>query len=110
MQLEYAKKPGTRWKMPAKWYRFDLGPASSPLATVIALDSNLPKVSGGKDKIFGKPRGSLSESEAAQQHEWLVAKLQSKRAPFTIVTTACRSRLGAQSRARATSVRGSMRA
>ncbi|MDH4409200.1 MAG: metallophosphoesterase [Verrucomicrobiales bacterium] len=85
VQLEYAKKPGTRWKMPAKWYRFDLGPASSPLATVIALDSNLPKVSGGKDKIFGKTRGSLAESEAAQQHEWLVAELQSKRAPFTIV-------------------------
>ena len=23
-QLAYAKRPGTRWRMPAKWYRFDV--------------------------------------------------------------------------------------
>ena len=85
VQLDYAKKPGTRWKMPAKWYRFEIGSALSPVATVIALDSNLPKVSGGKDKKSGKPRGSLTESEVAEQQAWLVAQLQSKRAPFTIV-------------------------
>ena len=85
MQLEYAKKAGTRWKMPAKWYRFDLGPSGAPLATVIALDSNLPKVSGGRNKKSGKPRKSLGESEAERQHEWFVAELRSKRAPFTLV-------------------------
>lgn len=85
VQLAYAKKPGTRWRMPAKWYRFDLGPSSSPLATIIALDSNLPTVSGGTDKKTGKARGCLTEAEASEQHEWLVAELQSHRAPFTIV-------------------------
>jgi hypothetical protein len=85
VQLDYAKNAGTRWKMPGKWYRFDLGPAALPMATVIALDSNLPKVSGGRDKILGKPRGSLAEREAKQQHDWLVGELQSKRAPFTLV-------------------------
>jgi tartrate-resistant acid phosphatase type 5 len=84
VQLAYAKKPGTRWRLPAKWYRFDLGPAAVPLATVIALDSNLPEVSGGRGKT-GKPRESLTEEEAAQQHEWFVGQLQSPRAPFTIV-------------------------
>lgn len=85
VQLEYAKKPGTRWKMPSKWYRFDLGPAASPLVTAIALDSNLPSVSGGKDKKTGKERGSLTQVEADRQHEWLVSELKSKRAPFTII-------------------------
>ena len=41
MQLDYAKKPGTRWKMPAKWYRFEIGSVSSPLATVIALVTSI---------------------------------------------------------------------
>jgi 3',5'-cyclic AMP phosphodiesterase CpdA len=52
---------------------------------VIALDSNLPKVSGGKDKKTGKPKASLSEAEAAEQLEWFKAELKTKRAPFTIV-------------------------
>lgn len=85
VQLEYAKGGGTRWTMPAKWYRCDLGPAANPLATVIALDSNLPKVSGGKDRKTGKPKASLSEAEAAEQLEWFKAELKTKRAPFTIV-------------------------
>lgn len=85
VQLAYAQRPGTRWKMPAKWYRFDLGPEGKPLATVIALDSNLPSISGGKDKKSGKPRGSLTEAEAAEQLAWFKAQLGSQRAPFTIV-------------------------
>lgn len=85
VQLEYAKRGGTRWTMPAKWYRFDLGPASAPLATVIALDSNLPRVSGGKDKKTGKAKASLSNEEYDEQMEWFKKELASKRAPFTIV-------------------------
>ncbi len=41
-ELEYAKKPGTRWKMPARWYSFEF-PAVNPLVTVLALDSNMPR-------------------------------------------------------------------
>jgi hypothetical protein len=85
VQLAYAKRSGTRWKMPAKWYRFDLGPKENPLATVIALDSNLPSVSGGTNKKTGKPRGSLTAGEEAEQLSWFKAELGKKRAPFTIV-------------------------
>lgn len=85
VRLAYAKKAGTRWKMPAKCYRFDLGPKENPLGTVIALDSNLPTVSGGKDKKTGKPRGSLTAAAEAGQLAWFEAELGKKRAPFTIV-------------------------
>jgi len=85
VQLAYAKKAGTRWTMPAKWYRFELGPKESPLATVIALDSNFPANSGGKDKKTGKPRGCLTAAEVAEQQVWFKAELEKKRAPFTIV-------------------------
>ncbi len=46
VQLAYAARAASRWRMPAKWYRFEVGPASHPFATVLALDSNLPTVSG----------------------------------------------------------------
>ncbi len=85
VQLAYAKKSGTRWTMPAKWYRFDLGPKESPLVTVIALDSNFPAISGGKDKKSGKPRGCLTEAEVAAQHAWFKNELITERAPFTLV-------------------------
>lgn len=84
-QLAYAKKDGVRWKMPAKWYRVDLG-GGTPLLTLLCLDSNLPAVSGtGKDKKTGKPRRSLSADEAAAQMEWLKTELAKPRAPFTMV-------------------------
>ncbi len=85
VQLEYAGQPGVRWKMPAKWYRFDLGPLNKPLVTFICLDSNLPTVSGGKDKKTGRPKNHLTEAEEAQQLQWLKAELATPRAPFTIV-------------------------
>ncbi len=85
VQLAYSKRPGTRWSMPSKWYRFDLGPSSEPLATIIALDTNLPSVSGGKDKKTGKDRGSLSKDEAEEQLAWFMEELEKPRAPFTIV-------------------------
>ena len=46
VQLAYSKKANVRWKMPNKWYRQDFG----GLLTLICLDSNLPAVSGAKDK------------------------------------------------------------
>ncbi len=84
VQLAYAQKPGVRWKMPAKWYRFDLGPQDQPLVTFICLDSNLPAVSGGKDKKTGKPKPHMSAEEAKEQLAWLKAELAKPRAPFTI--------------------------
>lgn len=83
VQLAYAQKPGVRWKMPAKWYRFDLG-GPQPLVTFLCLDSNLPTVSSGKDKE-GNPRPHLSAAEEAEQLAWFKAELKKPRAPFTIV-------------------------
>jgi hypothetical protein len=84
VQLAYAKRNGTRWTMPAKWYRFEIGEPQH-LVTVLALDSNLPSVSGGKDKKTGEPRASLTKSEVDQQQAWFRAELAKPRAPFTIV-------------------------
>lgn len=82
-QLAYAKEtPGTRWTMPAKWYRVDL-PAENPVLTMLMLDSNLPSVSGGRT-ITGSRRASLSEEEAAEQLAWLKAELAQPRAPITL--------------------------
>lgn len=81
VQLAYSKKPGVRWKMPAKWYRQDFG----GVLTVIFLDSNLPAVSGAKDKKTGKPRASLTADETKEQMAWLKAELAKPRAPFTMV-------------------------
>jgi len=44
IQLEYAaRKPHSRWKMPAKWYRVDF-PPSNPFVGVILLDSDRPRL------------------------------------------------------------------
>ncbi len=85
VQLAYAKKLGARWKMPAKWYRFELGNPLQPLVTFLCLDSNLPTVSNGKDKKTGKPKRHLTEQEATEQLAWFKAELAKPRAPFTIV-------------------------
>lgn len=85
VQVEYSKQPGTRWKMPSKWYRFDLGPVLQPFVTVICLDSNVAAVSGGKDKKTGKPKAHMSEAEEQEQLAWLKVELAKPRAPFTIV-------------------------
>lgn len=84
VQLAYSQKPGVRWKMPVKWYRFDVGPKEKPLVTFICLDSNLPAVSGGPDKKTKKPRNSMTAAEEKEQLEWLKAELKKPRAPFTI--------------------------
>jgi tartrate-resistant acid phosphatase type 5 len=86
VQLAYGRhRPGTRWTLPAKWHRADLGPAEAPLATLLFLDSNFPKVSGGKDKKTGKDRGCLTEAEVAEQQAWLERQLAGPRAPMTLV-------------------------
>jgi len=84
VQMAYAQKPSVRWKMPTKWYRFDLGPQDKPLVTFICLDSNLPAVSGAPDKKTKKSRGSLTAAEEKEQLAWLKAELAKPRAPFTI--------------------------
>lgn len=84
VQLAYAAQGNTRWTMPAKWYRFELG-SPQPILTVIALDSDLPSVSGGKNKTTGQPRASMSAAEEQQQLEWLKGELARPRAPFTMV-------------------------
>jgi hypothetical protein len=82
-QLSYAKEtPGTRWTMPAKWYRVDL-PKENPAITLLCLDSDLGTVSGGKTPI-GNLRPSLTDAEEKEQTEWLKTQLAGPRAPFTV--------------------------
>src|SRR6185369_9016321 len=42
-ELAYAKNGETRWTLPSRWYRFEF-PATKPLATFLALDSNVFRV------------------------------------------------------------------
>ena len=75
-QLNYKKhKPTTRWNMPAKWYRVDLGPQQSPLMTVLCLDSN-----------FSNRRDQLTARERKEQLAWLKAQLAKPRTtPWLVV-------------------------
>ncbi len=75
-QLNYSKhKPNTRWKMPAKWYRLDLGPVNNPLITVLCLDSN-----------FSNRRDQLTPEERKEQLKWLKDELKKPRkAPWLVV-------------------------
>lgn len=70
VQLAYARQPGTRWTMPAKWYRQD-----TPLVTFLFLDTNVPSVTSA----------ALTAEEAKEQWQWLETELQKPRAPWTIV-------------------------
>ena len=81
-ELAYAKVPGTRWTMPAKWYRYEF-PREKPLMTVIALDSNMPHpVSNtGTGRDF-----TLTEAERMEQLAWFTAELKKPRTtPFLTV-------------------------
>jgi len=83
-QLTYAKAtPGTRWTLPAKWYRLDF-PSLNPLVTFLCLDSNLPSPSGWDEKL-GAPRPSLTAAEVAEQQAWFQAELAKPRAAYTAV-------------------------
>jgi predicted MPP superfamily phosphohydrolase len=80
-QLAYAKKLGGRWTMPAKWYRQDFG----DLLTILFLDSNFPKVSGGKDKKTGLPKRHMAAAEEQEQLAWFKEELAKKRGAYTVV-------------------------
>ena len=84
VQLAYAARGGTRWTMPAKWFRCEFG-SPRPLVTVFALDSNLPTVSGGKHRATGMPMASLTVEEADRQLQGLDGELAKPRAALTIV-------------------------
>lgn len=61
VQLDYARRnPGSRFKMPARWYRVDLA-GDRPLLALIALDSN---------------RGKLGKEGRAEQARWLETELE----------------------------------
>ena len=75
-ELEYVKAtPGTRWNMPAKWYRLELGPAAKPLVTVLMLDSN-----------YHNTTVSLTAAERDAQMAWFKAELEKPRTtPWLVV-------------------------
>lgn len=76
-QLTYAKAhPGTRWTMPAKWYRFEF-PVERPVVTFLALDSNYQAAT--PDKL------SLTADERVAQAQWLKAELAKPRATRFLV-------------------------
>lgn len=81
-ELEYARKGGTRWTMPSLWYRFDF-PATNPLMTVIALDSNMPHPAGQQAK---GANFTLTPEQQVEQLTWLEAELKKPRTtPFLVV-------------------------
>ena len=62
-QLAHTRtNPGSRWKMPAKWYAFELGPNDKPLVKVIYLDGN-------------NFEGALTPQEKLAQKRWLEAEM-----------------------------------
>ncbi len=74
-QLAYAAKGGTRWTMPAKWYRFEF-PRQNPVVTFLALDSNYQKPDEAKQ--------ALTEEEKEKQLAWLKSELAKPHAPFVV--------------------------
>jgi len=72
-ELSYADAhPGTRWTMPAKWYRVDW-PAKDPLVTCLVLDSN-----------YHNKLAYLTAEEKVKQRAWMEAELKKPRAPWTL--------------------------
>jgi hypothetical protein len=66
MQLDYAKdNPGSRWKMPARWYALELPDAKKPLVKIIVLDGNMVE-------------GALTPQEKLDQQRFLEAELKKK--------------------------------
>ena len=86
-ELEYARvgrttAGPTRWTMPSLWYRFEF-PAKNPLATFLALDSNMPLA--GASKTHGR-NFTLTAGQQAEQLVWLETELKRPRTtPFLIV-------------------------
>ena len=71
MQLDYARNnPGSRWKLPAKWYALELPDATHPLVKIIYLDSNFFEA-------------ALTPQEKLDQQRFLEAELKKEtRAPW----------------------------
>jgi len=85
-ELAYARIPGSRWIMPARWYTFEF-PRKNPLITFIALDSNMPHPpKAGEKANSDKPKSdkpsrdfTLTPEEKDQQLDWLIAELERPR-------------------------------
>lgn len=76
MQLEYARvNPGSRWKMPAKWYAVELPDAAAPLVKLIYLDGNYFE-------------GAMTPQEKLEQKRWMETELKKPtRAKWTWVVS-----------------------
>ena len=75
-QIGYADfNPKTRWSMPHKWYRLELGPEKNPLMTVLCLDSN-----------YSNRRDQLTPEEREEQLAWLKEELaKPRKTPWLVV-------------------------
>jgi 3',5'-cyclic AMP phosphodiesterase CpdA len=82
-QLAYAKSADTRWHLPSKWYRKDLG----NLATFLFIDTNTRAInsSGFGFSNHESRRFHLDDAEEAAQWRWLREQLASTRGKFTCV-------------------------
>jgi tartrate-resistant acid phosphatase type 5 len=81
-ELEYARLGNTRWRMPARWYRFEF-PEHNPLITFLALDSNMPSPDGKPAKGVNF---TLTPQQKADQLAWLESELKKSRTtPFLVV-------------------------
>ncbi|HTV08474.1 MAG TPA: metallophosphoesterase [Candidatus Aquilonibacter sp.] len=73
-ELAYAAQGNTRWTMPSTYYTFQF-PATNPLVTFLALDSNAPNEPAQPpppDSSFFTPTAANVATEAA----WLATQLQ----------------------------------
>lgn len=86
-ELDYAKRPeGTRWTMPAKYYRLDLPDQEHPKVTILMIDTDFESINRRIHPGLGDERPIwISTEDQKAQMDWLVKELESKRAPFTIV-------------------------
>ncbi|HEV2710285.1 MAG TPA: metallophosphoesterase [Edaphobacter sp.] len=71
-ELAYAQQGGTRWTMPAQWYRVTF-PTNEPVITFLALDSNMP-FAGGSTQSGGFY--SMTEEARQAQLSWLESELE----------------------------------
>jgi tartrate-resistant acid phosphatase type 5 len=74
-QLAYARKRGTRWTMPSRWYRFEF-PAKNPLVTFLALDSNMPFADG---RATHGVNFTMTDGQRLEQLAWLESELRRPR-------------------------------
>lgn len=85
-ELAYARTGRSRFTLPAKWYSFEFPvrtATSQPLITFLALDSNMPRGPGARDKGIDF---TLTEAERLEQLAWLKAELARPRTtPFLVV-------------------------